>query len=778
MATYRFNNGVKTDNLYSIGATLTANNDISVTGTNNLTVVGGNVSLTGATGVLSVDNTTASTGVGTGAVQISGGVYVAAASVIDNTLDLGNNLAFTSGTDAQRQITNGPSTSSVTFVDTDYVTKWYVDSVATGVNPIGGSRVATTVAIGPSSTPETDTFTGTGVLPAIDGVTLSVGDFLLVKNEALPRENGIYIVTDDGATPGPNFILDRVDGVNNFPNPALNNGVSAQGAITFIEEGATQAGNQYICTATAPIDVVNTNDLPWTLFSSAITPSLNQVLGAGNTTGGNNINITSGDSIIGTGDIPITPAVLSNLVLNGGSGTGGTGGIVDINGGNGTSGTDGGAVTINAGTGDGAGAGADVSITAGSSTTGTAGNVVLNAPAPVGGTAGDISFTARGTTLTFNDATNDTLNAPPYTGITSIVGALNLIGSGGVAESLEDTLAIGDFTGANNIVVTTGQKVSGAAELTLDSTAGALTATANSGNLVLESVGAAVNITSTTSTSITAGGTITSTSGSNSNNEIKTQDSSAVNAGNVVLMPGDGTGATDNGGTVDIDAGNATGSNGDGGAVDIKAGDANSGDGGDILLTAGTSASGTSGGITLVVPNSGTLSDITLTSRGSSLTFNQSGDTALVGFDVSTTSIVAALNELASGSNAGANPLAYHLISTDVETLGTSATTIVNFGWDNSLYTTIFDTNKTSRCVLYGTAGDIENCIVRVFAGATEIGTGTLTGGSGAQILEFTIDLSLISAADQLITVQTTQANAGGTTTAVINSLALEFNLP
>lgn len=65
-------------------------------------------------------------------------------------------------------------------------------------------RVATAAAL-PTNTRATNVLTASvnGVLPAIDGVSLSLGDRLLVKNEAAGEKNGLYVVTSvgSGATP-------------------------------------------------------------------------------------------------------------------------------------------------------------------------------------------------------------------------------------------------------------------------------------------------------------------------------------------------------------------------------------------------------------------------------------------------------------------------------------------------------------------------------------------------------------------------------------------------
>ena len=85
------------------------------------------------------------------------------------------------------QLTNVGAPSAAT----DAATKGYVDAVAEGLKPKAAVRVATLVA-GTLATSFEDGDT-------IDGVLLATGDRILIKDQAAPAENGIYVVQATGA---------------------------------------------------------------------------------------------------------------------------------------------------------------------------------------------------------------------------------------------------------------------------------------------------------------------------------------------------------------------------------------------------------------------------------------------------------------------------------------------------------------------------------------------------------------------------------------------------
>jgi hypothetical protein len=117
-------------------------------------------------------------------------------------------------------VTNSASPIS----NNDLATKGYVDTVAsTGAPPLESVRLATITFLpnAPNYLNEVLTSTGNPGTLAIDSITVTVGDRILVKNQVDPRENGIYTVTDDGSSPGPNWSLTRSSDFNQAATPII-----------------------------------------------------------------------------------------------------------------------------------------------------------------------------------------------------------------------------------------------------------------------------------------------------------------------------------------------------------------------------------------------------------------------------------------------------------------------------------------------------------------------------------------------------------------------------
>ena len=91
----------------------------------------------------------------------------------------------------------------------------------------------------------------------LDGVTLSDGDRVLVKDQSTASQNGIYVV---GSSP-----TRAVD---------LAAGSDAAGMFTFIEQGTVNADNGFVCTSNKGSAVTGSNNLTFAQFSGAgqITP--------------------------------------------------------------------------------------------------------------------------------------------------------------------------------------------------------------------------------------------------------------------------------------------------------------------------------------------------------------------------------------------------------------------------------------------------------------------------------------------------------------------------
>ena len=143
--------------------------------------------------------------------------------------------------------------------------KAYVDQVAQGLDTKPSCRAGTTADLsatynnGSSGVGATLTASSNGAI-VVDGVSLSVGDRLLVKNQTTASENGIYSVTTqgDGSTA---FVLTRA-------TPEDQPSELSGGAFVFVEEGTANADNGYVFTHTgAP--TFGTTSLDVAQFSGA-----------------------------------------------------------------------------------------------------------------------------------------------------------------------------------------------------------------------------------------------------------------------------------------------------------------------------------------------------------------------------------------------------------------------------------------------------------------------------------------------------------------------------
>jgi hypothetical protein len=151
--------------------------------------------------------------------------------------------------------------------DFDAANKIYVDSVAQGLD-FKHSVIAKTTAPLPAytqgGTGVNATLTGSsnGALPQIDGVTLSLGDRVLIDSfgTTLDKHNGIYVVTDFGSAGTP-WVLTRAE-------DADEDSEVTPGLFVFVEEGTLNAQCGYVLSTSAPI-VVDTTPLEFVQFSGA-----------------------------------------------------------------------------------------------------------------------------------------------------------------------------------------------------------------------------------------------------------------------------------------------------------------------------------------------------------------------------------------------------------------------------------------------------------------------------------------------------------------------------
>ena len=130
------------------------------------------------------------------------------------------------------------------FGTTSLVTKEYVDAVKVGLDFKDSVRVASTANV---------TVSGPGA--AIDGITLSSGDRVLLKNQSTASENGIYVFN------GAASALTRA-------TDADANAEVTAGMFVFVEEGTVNADQGFVLTTDGTITVGSTS-LSFTQFSGA-----------------------------------------------------------------------------------------------------------------------------------------------------------------------------------------------------------------------------------------------------------------------------------------------------------------------------------------------------------------------------------------------------------------------------------------------------------------------------------------------------------------------------
>ncbi len=176
--------------------------------------------------------------------------------------------------------------------DSQLANKAYVDSVANGLSWKDAARVATTANIDLSAPGA-----------AIDGVTLSNDDRVLVWKQTNASQNGVY------AFKGAAAAMVRVDD--------LDTGAEFLSAALFISAGATWGDTGFVCTNdTAP--AVGSDNIEFVQFTGAY----QVIAGAGLTKTGNTLDVGAGNGIIADAD-----AVRVSLAANKGLAFDGSGAI-------------------------------------------------------------------------------------------------------------------------------------------------------------------------------------------------------------------------------------------------------------------------------------------------------------------------------------------------------------------------------------------------------------------------------------------------------------------
>ena len=283
-----FNSALQSESFAGLAATQTLTNKTIDANSNTLSNIG-NSSLSNST--ITLGSSTLTLGATTTTI----------AGVTELTVDnLNVNANTISSTDSNGNIIldpNGSGTvdvnsSRITSVtdptsDQDAATKAYVDSVANGLDVKESCSVATTAALA------TCTYNnGAGTLTAdangalsVDGVSPSVDDRILVKDQASAIQNGIYKVTATGGASAA-FVLTR------SPDADTASELTG-GTFFFVEAGTANADNGYVATHNGTPTFGSTN-ITFAQFSGAGQISAGDAL----TKTGNQIDVAVDDSSI------------------------------------------------------------------------------------------------------------------------------------------------------------------------------------------------------------------------------------------------------------------------------------------------------------------------------------------------------------------------------------------------------------------------------------------------------------------------------------------------
>tara|TARA_E500000178_G_scaffold313634_1_gene331211 strand:- start:21370 stop:23085 length:1716 start_codon:yes stop_codon:yes gene_type:complete len=229
---------------------------------NKLTISATNITNSNLSGSAAISNANiANPNVTIGSTQVNLGATVTAFAGLTSLVvdDLTLNGQDVSTTASNKDITLTPhGTGTVTvpsgyedrsgFTTNSLANKAYVDQVAQGLDTKPSCRVGTTANLtatysnGSSGVGATLTNSGTQATLSLDGVSPSVADRVLVKDQSTAAQNGIYVVTNVGSNSS-NWVLTRATPED---QPAELTG----GSFVFVEEGTANANNGYTFTHT------------------------------------------------------------------------------------------------------------------------------------------------------------------------------------------------------------------------------------------------------------------------------------------------------------------------------------------------------------------------------------------------------------------------------------------------------------------------------------------------------------------------------------------------
>lgn len=245
----------------NVTGNLTGNVTGNVTG--NITAGSGSSTLNNLTITGTLDMNSGTAGTITGLSEPTASSEAATKNYVDSNDALKLNLTGGTMSGAIAMGTNKITGLGEPSASQDAATKSYVDNVAQGLDAKASVRVATTANIALSGT------------QTIDGIALVAGDRVLVKDQSSAAQNGLYVVSAGAWT--------RTADANTW--------TELVSAFTFVEQGAVNGNNGFLCTITAG-GTLETTAVSWVQFSGA-----GQIdAGTGLTKTGNQLNVGTASS--------------------------------------------------------------------------------------------------------------------------------------------------------------------------------------------------------------------------------------------------------------------------------------------------------------------------------------------------------------------------------------------------------------------------------------------------------------------------------------------------
>jgi len=194
---------------------------------------------------------------------------------VDNTSDANKPVSTATQTalDAKLNLSGGTLTGALTLSgaptsDLHAATKQYVDGLAAGINfhqPVVAAtagNLAGTYNNGTNGVGATITASANGSIGTIDGVSVSVGNRILLRAQTDAKENGIYTITAVGSAGAP-WVVTRATDADNSPTGEL-----ANGDFTFVTSGSTNGSKGFIVSTTGTI-TIGTTEVTYAQFNAS-----------------------------------------------------------------------------------------------------------------------------------------------------------------------------------------------------------------------------------------------------------------------------------------------------------------------------------------------------------------------------------------------------------------------------------------------------------------------------------------------------------------------------